>query len=190
MTAMGVSLTHHRARLMMAVAELVGGGATQVYIRAASLGWKILKEEEKRKIPRNLLRKIIRMKMNNDRVILRDHSINKVRTYSYHDWLPLSLIQLSHKYSMSLSTHMREVEGVLEELWKEEFSNNVAIQKNDQHDILLKSVQNQVLPRFSTFLPRNQPRTKSNCNQVYKISNQSLSLEPSSQTSPTSRSNW
>ena len=43
---MGVTHLQHRTRIMAAVAELVVGGATQVYIRAAGMGWKIQKDEE------------------------------------------------------------------------------------------------------------------------------------------------
>ena len=160
MSAMGVTHSHHRARIMAAVAELVGGGATQVYIMAATMGWRILREEEKRKIPRNLLRKMIRMKINNDRVNLSEYSMNKVRTISEQDLLPLPLVQLCHKYSLSLSTYMREVEAVLGELWKEELSNPTSIQNNYVHHFL-KTDQDQVLPRFSTFLSVTQPQQRS-----------------------------
>jgi len=160
MSAMGVTYSHHRARLMAAVAELVGGGATQVYIMAATMDWRILREEEKRKIPRNLLRKMIRMKLNNDRVNLSEYSLNKLRTISEHDLLPLPLIQLSHKYSLSLSTFMREVEAVLGELWKEELNNPICIQNNYEHHDIGTS-QDKVLPRFSTFLSVTQPQQRS-----------------------------
>ena len=160
MSAMGVTHSHHRARIMAAVGELVGGGATQVYIMAATMGWRILREEEKRKIPRNLLRKMIRMKISNDRVNLNEYSMNKVRTISEQDLLPLPLVQLCHKYSLSLSTYMREVEVVLEELWWEELSKPTSIQNNyEQH--VLKTDQTQVLPRFSTFLSVTQPQQRS-----------------------------
>ena len=59
MSAMGVTTRQHRARIMAAVTQLVGGGATQVYITAAAAGWRILREEEKREIPRNLLKKMV-----------------------------------------------------------------------------------------------------------------------------------
>ena len=62
LTAMGVFRPEHRARLLLAVSEL-STGATQVYIRAASLHWKILREEDKRDIPTNLLRKRMRRTM-------------------------------------------------------------------------------------------------------------------------------
>ena len=42
LTCMGVTCVRHRTRIMAAVAELVLGGATQVYIRAAQAGWRIL----------------------------------------------------------------------------------------------------------------------------------------------------
>ena len=71
----------HRTRIMAAVAELVLGGATQVYIRAAQVGWRILREEEKREIPRVLLRKMIRMKMINEGVNLTNCAGEKVKNY-------------------------------------------------------------------------------------------------------------
>ena len=174
MSAMGVTHSHHRARIMAAVAELVGGGATQVYIMAATMGWRILREEEKRKIPRNLLRKMIRMKINNDRVNLNDYSMNKVRTISEQDLLPLPLVQLCHKYSLSLSTCMRELEAVLGELWKEELSYPTFIQNNYEHHFL-KTDQDQVLPRFSTFLSVTQPQ------QTSRLSTKSPFSQSSSQ---------
>ena len=90
---------------MAAVAELVLGGATQVYIRAAQAGWRVLNEEEKRTIPRTLLRKMVRMKMNNEGVNLMDYLIKTVRLDEDCDCLPVPLIELSHRYSISLSTH-------------------------------------------------------------------------------------
>ena len=77
---------------MAAVAELVLGGATQVYIRAAQAGWRILREEEKRVLPRTLLRNIVRMKMNNKGVNLMDYTIRTVRIEEVSDCLPLPLL--------------------------------------------------------------------------------------------------
>ena len=130
---MGVTTRQHRARIMAAVTQLVGGGATQVYIRAAAAGWRILREEEKREIPRNLLRKMVRMQLNNEGVNLSVYPKNSVNNNPDLDNLPLPLIQLSHKYSLSLSTHMREVEGVVEELWREEWRKQSSIQLKDPH---------------------------------------------------------
>ena len=112
---MGVTHMRHRTRIMAAVAELVLGGATQVYIMAAQAGWRILREEEKRNIPRTLLRKMVRMKINNEEVNLKDYPIKIVRIDVELNCLPLPLIQLSHRYSISLSTHQRKVETVVGE---------------------------------------------------------------------------
>ena len=142
---------------MAAVAELVLGGATQVYIRAAQAGWRVLNEEEKRMIPRALLRKMIRMKMNNKGVNLLDYLIKTVRLDKDCDCLPLPLIELSHRYSISLSTHQREVETVVEECWREEWRNKSTIQTHDFYqDDSHKIAQDQHWPGFSTFLPSKQ----------------------------------
>ena len=139
----------HRARIMAAVAELVQGGATQVYIRAAQAGWRILREEEKRKIPRTLLRKMVRMKMNNERVNLKDYPMKTMGMYEDSDCFPLPLIELSHRHSISLSTHQREVETVVEECLR--IKTHVQYQ-DDTHKI----AQEQHWQEFSPFLPSKQ----------------------------------
>ena len=148
----------HRTRIMAAVAELLLGGATQVYIRAAQVGGRILKEEEKRIIPRTLLRKMVRMKMNNEGVNLMDYLIKTVRLDKDCDCLPLPLIELSHRYSISLSTHQREVETVVEECWREEWRNQSTILQTQDfyQDDSHKIAQDQHWPGFSTFLPSKQ----------------------------------
>ena len=147
----------HRTRIMAAVAELVLGGATQVYIRAAQAGWRILREEEKRIIPGTLLRRMVRMKMTNEGVNLMDYPIKTFRIEEDCDCLPFPLIELSHRYSISLSTHQREVETVVEECWREEWRNQSTIQTHDfSQDDSHKIAQDQHLPGFSTFLPSNQ----------------------------------
>ena len=147
----------HRARIMAAVAELVQGGATQVYIRAAQAGWRILREEEKREIPKTLLRKMVRMKMNNEGVNLKDYPMKTMRMYEDSERFPLLLIELSHRYSISLSTHQREVETVVEECWREEWRKQSDFQTNDFHqDDLHKIAQDQHWSRFSTFLPSKE----------------------------------
>ena len=154
---MGVTHMRHRTRIMAAVAELVLGGATQVYIRAAQAGWRILREEEKRKIPRTLLRKMVRMKMNNEGVNLMDYLIKTVRLDKDCEYLPLPLIELSHRYSLSLSTHQRELETVVEECWREEWRNQYINQtQNLYQDDSHKIAQDQHWSSFSTFLPSNQ----------------------------------
>ena len=134
----------------------MGVGATQVYIRAAAAGWRILREEEIREIPRNLLRKMVRMKMNNEGVNLSDYPLNSTSNKSDLENLPLLLIQLSHKYSLSLSTHMREVEGVVEELWREDCRKQSIIQPKDPHPDgfhkpLNYKTQPRCLPSFQVF---------------------------------------
>ena len=142
---------------MAAVAELVLGGDTQVYIRAAQAGWRILREEEKRQIPRKLLRKMVRMKLNNEGVNLKVCPMKTVRIDEDSDCLPLPLIQLSHKYSISFSTHQREVETVVEECWREEWMKKSTIQTHDIYqDDSHKIAQDQHWPGFSTFLPPKQ----------------------------------
>ena len=74
------------------------GGATQVYIRAASLNWQILEEKDKREIPKNLLRKMVKMKIKTEGVKIIDSPPRHHR-----DVLPLSLVYLSHRYSLSLN---------------------------------------------------------------------------------------
>ena len=147
----------HRTRIMAAVAELLLGGATQVYIRAAHEGWRLLRVEEKRDIPRKLLKKMVRMKLNNEGVNLKVYPIRTVRIDDELDCLPLPLIELSHRYSLSLSTHQREVETVVEECWREEWRNQSTIQThNFYQDDSHKIAQDQHWPGFSTFLPSKQ----------------------------------
>ena len=78
LTAMGVTQLQHRTRIMAAVSELVVGGATQVYIRADGMGWKIQKERDKREIPRNLIRKMLKMKLKTDGVHLTEYPLQNV----------------------------------------------------------------------------------------------------------------
>ena len=87
-------------------------------IRATQARWRVLREEEKREIPRVLLRKMIRMKMINEGVNLTNCAGKKVK--NYEDCLPLPLIELSHRYSISLSTHQGDVETVVEEEWRKQ----------------------------------------------------------------------
>jgi hypothetical protein len=157
---------------MAAVAELVLGGATQVYIRAAQAGWRILREEEKRKIPRTLLSKMVRMKMNNEGVNLKDCPMKTVRIDEDSDCLPLSLIELSHRYSLSLSTHQREVETVVEECWRETWMKKSTIwTQNWLQDDSHKIAQDLYLSRLSTFLPSNQVKlSKCQINLMYFFS--------------------
>ena len=61
--------------------------------------------------------------------------------------LPLPLIYLSNRYSVSLSIHQREVEAVVEECWREEWKKQSNIQQQDQSTA-----------RFSTFQPSKQVR--------------------------------
>ena len=73
------------------------------------------------------------MKIRTEGVNLSDYPLNSGSNKSDLDTLPLLLIQLSHKYSLSLSTHMREVEGVVEELWREDCRKHSSIQLIDPH---------------------------------------------------------
>ena len=114
LTAMGVFRPEHRARLLLAVSEL-STGATQVYIRAASLHWKILREEDKRDIPTNLLRKMVRMK-------LRTEGVNLAALVSAEERreVPPSVVYLCHRYSLALNTRQDRLEQVLQEILTEE----------------------------------------------------------------------
>ena len=123
--------------------------------------------------------------------------MNKVRTFSEQDLLPLPLVQLSHKYSLSLSTYMREVEAVLGDLWKEELGNHMIVQNVDPYqDCSPRNSQDQILPRFSTFLNINKLTKEPSCSQVHKISYKSSRSSPSLTRLPTSqdqevpRYNW
>ena len=105
-------------------------------------------------IPRILLRKMVRMKTNSEGVNLKDYPIKTVRIDEELECLPLPLIELSHRYSISLSTHQREVEAVVEECWREEWRNQSTIQtQNLYQDDSHKIAQDQHWPGFSTFLP-------------------------------------
>ena len=115
LTAMGVFRPDHRARLLLAVTDLLTG-ATGVYIRAASLHWKILREEDKRDIPTNLLRKMVRMKLRTEGVNLSTLS----PPVKERKVLPLEVVYLCHRYSLALNTRQDKLEQVLEEiLWEE-----------------------------------------------------------------------
>jgi len=108
---MGVTNPHHRSKFLAAVAELLEGGGTQVYILAAQMNWRILKQEEKRKLPKSLLTEMIRMMIMREKLNLSCFRISK-------DCLPLPLILASHRYSLQLSTHQQDVEKILFEEWK------------------------------------------------------------------------
>lgn len=126
---MGVTRSDHRARILQAVTDLVMGGATQVYIRAASLNWQILEEKDKREIPKNLLRKMVKMKIKTEGVKIIDSPPRHHR-----DVLPLSLVYLSHRYSLSLNTQQENVEVVIEEIWKEEWEKQFSIQAETPYE--------------------------------------------------------
>ena len=118
---MGVTITDHRARILQvrkvglmvfaqfrtfqAVGDLVVGGATQVYIRAAALKWQMLEENKKRDIPKNLLKKMVRMKIKTEDIRLTEYSPKQQRNL-----LPLVLVYLSHRYSLSLNTFAKNCE--------------------------------------------------------------------------------
>ena len=94
--------------------------------------------------------------MNNEGVNLSDYPLNSASNKSDLENLPLLLIQLSHKYSLSLSTHMREVEGVVEELWREDCRKQSIIQPKDPHPDgfhkpLSYKTQPSCLPSFQVF---------------------------------------
>merc|ERR1719206_125384 len=123
--------------------------------------------------------------------------MKKVRTISEQDLLPLPLVQLSHKYSLSLSTYMREVEAVLGDLWKEELGNHMLVKNVAPYqDCSARNSQDQILPRFSTFLNINKLTKEPSCSQVHKISYKSSRSSPSLTRLPTSqdqevpRYNW
>ena len=78
---MGVTELQDRTRILAAVDELVVGGATQVYIRAAGCGWRVQEEEagkNSQEIPRNLLMKMVRMKIKTEGVKLVDYPFQTV----------------------------------------------------------------------------------------------------------------
>ena len=127
---------------LQAVTDLVIGGATQVYIRAASLHWKILQPQEKREIPKNLLRKMLKMKIKSDGVNLADYS-----PPPHKDILPLSLVYMSHRYSLSLATHQDNIEMIIEQLWREQLEiEELSIQAESPYENFEEKA-----PSFSTF---------------------------------------
>ena len=111
------------------MSDLVTGGATQVYIRAASLHWRILEDADKRIIPKNLLRKMVRMKVKTEGIKLTDYPPNQHR-----DILPLSLVYLSHRYSLCLNTQQEDIEVVVDEIWKEEWERQFSIQPESPYE--------------------------------------------------------
>lgn len=144
---MGVTIAGHRARILQvitvtkrfpvysfqtlqAVGDLVVGGATQVYIRAAALKWQMLEESKKRDIPKNLLKKMVRMKIKTEDIRLTEYSPKKQR------FLPLVLVYLSHRYSLCLNTFQENIEIVLEEIWKEEWEKQNSIQPESPYENL------------------------------------------------------
>ena len=127
---------------LQAVTDLVIGGATQVYIRAASLHWQVLKNEEKRDLPKNLLRKMLKMKIQSDGVSLADYS-----PLPHKDIIPLSLVYMSHRYSLSLTTHQDNIEKVIEELWREELDKELSIQAESPYE----NFEQKTPSLFSTF---------------------------------------
>merc|ERR1712130_66107 len=205
LTAMGVTRSDHRARILQAVADLVLGGATQVYIRAASLHWKILDEKEIRIIPANLLRKMIKMKIKTEGIRLVEFTPNQ-----HKDILPLNLVYLCHRFSLCLSTQQQDIEAVVEELWKEEWENQFSIQQESAYENF--STKSPSL--FSTFqhpsrlsttaCPRSvSAQFSSSPQQQQKISNftqhpkqsrfmssQSSDCSPSSSSSPITSSDY
>ena len=115
---------------LQAVGDLVVGGATQVYIRAAALKWQMLEETKKRDIPKNLLKKMVRMKIKTEDIRLTEYSQKKQR------FLPLVLVYLSHRYSLCLNTFQESIEIVLEEIWKEEWEKQNSIQPESPYENL------------------------------------------------------
>ena len=78
---MGVTELQDRTRILAAVAELVVGGATQVYIRAAGCGWRVQEEEagkSRQEIPANLLMQMLKMKMKTEGVNLVEYPFQNV----------------------------------------------------------------------------------------------------------------
>ena len=119
---MGVFRPDHRARLLVAVADLLTG-ATQVYIRAAALDWRILREEDKRDIPANLLRKMLRMKLRTEGV-----NLSALQTSEQGAPLSLEVVYLCHRYSLALSTNQSKLEQVMQEILREERNKESHIQ--------------------------------------------------------------
>ena len=119
---MGVFRPDHRARLLLAVADLLTG-ATQVYIRAASLNWRILREEDKRDIPTNLLRKMLRMKLRSEGI-----NLATLQSSGKRDIMPLEVVYLCHRYSLALSTNQSKLEQVMQEILGEERNKESHIQ--------------------------------------------------------------
>ena len=95
-----------------------------------------------------------RMKMNNKGVNLKKYPIT-MKMDEDLDCRPLSLIELSQSYSISLSTHQREVETVAEECWREEWRNQSTVWTHNLYkDDSYKIAQDQ--SKFSAFLLFNQ----------------------------------
>ena len=122
-------INYFKHDIIQAVSDLVMGGATQVYIRAASLHWRILQDADKRIIPKNLLRKMVRMKVKTEGVKLADYPPNQHR-----DILPLNLVYLSHRYSLCLNTQQEDIEVVVDEIWKEEWERQFSIQPESPYE--------------------------------------------------------
>ena len=92
------------------------------------------------------MRKMVRMKIRTEEVELTKYPLLIMRIYEDPDNLPLPLIQLSHKYSLSLYTYMREVEVVVEELWREEWRSQSISQYKDLHPDGFNKTQPRCLP--------------------------------------------
>jgi len=157
LTAMGVTELQDRTRILAAVAELLVGGATQVYIRAAGCGWRVQEEEagkSRQEIPANLLMQMLKMKMKTEGVNLVEYPFQNL------GYLPLPLIYLSNRYSVSLSVNQREVEAVVEECWREELRKKSNIEPQDLYgNFSHKTFKDNSTPRFSTFQPPKQSST-------------------------------
>ena len=85
--------------------------------------------KDKREIPKNLLRKMVKMKIKTEGVKIIDSPPRHHR-----DVLPLSLVYLSHRYSLSLNTQQESVEVVIEEIWKEEWEKQFSIQAETPYE--------------------------------------------------------
>ena len=162
---MGVFRPDHRARLLVAVGDLLTG-ATQVYIRAASLNWRILREEDKRDIPTNLLRKMVRMKLRTEGV-----SLSSLQSSGPRDVLPLEVVYLCHRYSLALSTNQGRLEQVMQEILGEE--------RNKESHIQYENFPNTPAASSTYFSPAESHYAASHSrlvSQVCKIPKSSINL--------------
>ena len=72
---------------------------------------------------------MVRMKVKTEGIKLTDYPPNQHR-----DILPLSLVYLSHRYSLCLNTQQEDIEVVVDEIWKEEWERQFSIQPESPYE--------------------------------------------------------